>query len=106
MRSKSHSSIPVSCSGCRTPFLPGKFEATEDEKNKCGKCAMKKAVCAVCGKNVMGLFTACQLCGHGGHVKCIRDWFAGVCGSGQYQFAKNTGCPAGCGCLCQSELYE
>lgn len=53
------------CSGCQRPQVP---------------------VCSVCGDAVHGLWVGCQVCGHGGHPRHIREWFA----SGA------TGCPAGC----------
>lgn len=38
---------------------------------------------------VKGLFVWCQVCGHGGHLKHIRDWHK-----------METRCPAGCGHEC------
>jgi len=56
----------------------------------CNKCQAPAARCAVCHAVVRGLFVWCQGCGHGGHIKHIKEWIA-----------ENTLCPAGCGHHCQ-----
>jgi hypothetical protein len=38
---------------------------------------------------VRGLFTLCEICGHGGHVIHLTEWFA-----------RSSDCPTGCGCKC------
>lgn len=48
--------------------------------------------CAVCLTRVAGLSWFCSSCGHGGHLKCIADWFS---------THRGTECPTGCGCRCQ-----
>ncbi len=32
----------------------------------------------------------CFLCGHGGHLQCLMEWFS-----------EQTVCPTGCGCSCK-----
>ncbi|EME46915.1 WD40-repeat-containing protein [Dothistroma septosporum NZE10] len=57
-----------------------------------------EARCAICwehtspwaAKGGLGLFSACLLCGHSGHMECCRAWYAGEDGQG---------CPTE-GCLC------
>ena len=50
--------------------------------------------CAVCDTGrVRGLGWYCGRCGHGGHLKCITQWFA-----------QNSECPTGCGCRCADLL--
>lgn len=57
----------------------------------CQKCNRRRTPpCAICGEEVRGLWAACQVCGHGGHMRHIREWFAGG----------HRACPAGCGHLC------
>ena len=48
-----------------------------------------RARCAVCTLPVRGLIVWCQGCGHGGHERCLREWFA-----------TNLECPTGCGHIC------
>lgn len=56
----------------------------------CNKCqARQTPPCAICGKEVKGIFVACQTCGHGGHPAHVREWFS-----------KEQKCPAGCGHVC------
>lgn len=48
--------------------------------------------CAVCHMIINGLYTWCQGCGHGGHTKCMEEWF---------EFPPSQGrCPTGCGHIC------
>ena len=49
-----------------------------------------QATCCVCQLPARGLYVWCQGCGHGGHVECMRGWFA-----------HEIECPAGCGHRCQ-----
>jgi len=57
----------------------------------CAACHKRRTPsCSICGEDVRGLWTACHLCGHGGHIRHVREWFA----SGERM------CPAGCGCMC------
>lgn len=61
----------------------------ESGTNICRSCQEFAFCCAVCELGVRGLFTTCDVCGHGGHVSHISSWFA-----------KHAQCPSGCGCLC------
>ena len=61
----------------------------DSEEHPEGSCD-GKSKCAVCGMEVKGLYTWCQGCGHGGHIKHIQDWFVA-----------NEKCPVGCGHTCK-----
>ena len=54
--------------------------------NNCNSYAFK---CSICTNPVRGLFTVCFICGHGGHLDHVRQWFS-----------ENSVCPTGCGCSC------
>ena len=58
--------------------------------NYCRACRDYSFRCALCDHAVRGLFTVCDLCGHGGHVKHMTEWFA-----------SHETCPSGCGCKCR-----
>ena len=45
--------------------------------------------CAICDTAIRGLFTFCEVCKHGGHLRHMVNWFS-----------KNSFCPTGCGCQC------
>lgn len=45
--------------------------------------------CAVCHVVVNGLYSWCQICAHGGHLRCTAEWFT-----------KNQVCPTGCDHKC------
>ena len=47
--------------------------------------------CGLCDCPVLGMVTTCAVCGHGGHLKCMLEWFQ-----------DEVMCPAGCGCVCVS----
>eukprot|EP00731_Ephydatia_muelleri_P024253 Em0016g524a len=51
---------------------------------QCSRCEKIFSTCSVCNGTVKGLFVWCQVCGHGGHLKHIRDWHK-----------TETRCPAG-----------
>jgi hypothetical protein len=53
--------------------------------------------CSVCRLPVRGLGNVCALCGHVGHVACLRSWFVG---------ASKSSCAAGCGCQCIRHLLR
>lgn len=38
---------------------------------------------------VKGLYSWCEVCGHGGHTKHLKEWFS-----------KHSWCPTGCGHVC------
>ncbi|XP_049850927.1 GATOR complex protein WDR24-like [Schistocerca gregaria] len=56
----------------------------------CSYCKKIASFCAVCNQSVKGIFVWCQVCGHGGHSKHMKQWFS-----------TQTNCPMGCGHACQ-----
>ena len=51
-------------------------------------------VCTICRLPVTGLSIVCPVCGHGGHLQHVQDWFA-----------DHHRCPAAkCSCLCKKYL--
>uniref|UniRef100_A0A914WAK3 WDR59/RTC1-like RING zinc finger domain-containing protein n=1 Tax=Plectus sambesii TaxID=2011161 RepID=A0A914WAK3_9BILA len=59
----------------------------------CTRCRKFTTACSVCQQPVRGLWAWCQVCGHGGHVDHITEWFG-----------KYTTCPTGCGHKCQTRV--
>jgi len=57
--------------------------------NYCQSCRDFAFRCSICDLAVRGLFTYCEICKHGGHLRHLVNWFA-----------KNSSCPTGCGCQC------
>lgn len=55
----------------------------------CTACRMAAFRCALCHTPVRGLSNFCLVCGHGGHMHHMRQWFE-----------KQSFCPSGCGCPC------
>jgi hypothetical protein len=51
--------------------------------------------CAVCSLPARSITSVCRLCGHGGHLAHMRQWFA--------EFDE---CPSGCGCACMAETED
>jgi hypothetical protein len=62
---------------------------TKDGTNVCQSCRDFILRCSICSDAVRGLFTMCEICGHGGHVGHLMNWFA-----------ISSDCPTGCGCKC------
>lgn len=56
---------------------------------KCSKCH-HTVDCGICQMPVRGLQLWCQVCGHGGHFREMKNWFS----------KKDALCPTGCGHLC------
>lgn len=56
----------------------------------CRNCKVFANACAVCNTTVRGMFAMCHSCGHGGHVRHLKDWFV-----------NKRLCPAGCGHKCE-----
>ncbi|XP_028401189.1 GATOR complex protein WDR24-like isoform X2 [Dendronephthya gigantea] len=69
---------------CRKPLPPDKCGWT------CAKCKSLSPACSICNTTVRGLLAWCQGCGHGGHLRHIKDWFQ-----------KYRSCPTGCGHNCE-----
>ena len=55
----------------------------------CKKCSCCAAICSLCHCPVRGLMHWCPICGHGGHLECMKLWFKG-----------HSTCPSGCGHDC------
>jgi hypothetical protein len=55
----------------------------------CSKCRRCVDLCHLCQQPVKGLLHWCQICGHGGHVDCVKKWFQ------RFEV-----CPSGCGHRC------
>ena len=78
----------------RTAVDPATGERVKLERGfVCNHCKVPLTMCALCHLPVKGLQMWCQGCGHGGHLSCMRSWFAG-CDS----------CPAGCLHKCRPEV--
>lgn len=73
------------CGECQTVIPAQKSVCTE-----CKSSRKKMMWCGVCRMPVRGLGMSCVLCGHGGHMKHMLQWFK-----------KNDGCPIGCDCNCK-----
>ena len=41
----------------------------------CERCFKPMNNCAICEQLVKGIYTWCQICGHGGHINCMMEWF-------------------------------
>ncbi|CAB4010843.1 Hypothetical predicted protein [Paramuricea clavata] len=70
--------------GCRKPLALDKCGWS------CAKCKSLTPACSICNTTVRGLLAWCQGCGHGGHLRHIKDWFK-----------KYRNCPTGCGHKCE-----
>uniref|UniRef100_A0A1X7TBG9 WDR59/RTC1-like RING zinc finger domain-containing protein n=1 Tax=Amphimedon queenslandica TaxID=400682 RepID=A0A1X7TBG9_AMPQE len=55
----------------------------------CQKCESRLNICSVCHAPVKGLYSMCEVCGHGGHMSHLKEWFS-----------TNSWCPSGCGHNC------
>lgn len=58
----------------------------------CSTCKKLSLNCVICHISVRGLANCCIVCGHGGHMAHLQQWFL-----------KNNVCPSGCGCQCLIE---
>jgi len=74
--------VVVSCHNCHESVSSA----------QCNSCTYPALRCAICHIGVKGIANFCLACGHGGHTKHMKDWFA-----------DQTVCPTGCGCLCLHE---
>ena len=86
-----------------THSLPTVDEAPPDEHQPARRA--ERTRCTVCQLPARGLVWFCGVCGHGGHLRCMREWFGfGARGGGQaLGMALGMalcGCPSGCGCRC------
>ncbi|KAF6215398.1 hypothetical protein GE061_010150 [Apolygus lucorum] len=58
----------------------------------CATCKIPTIFCIICHIPVKGAANSCLVCGHGGHLQHIAEWFS-----------SNSVCPTGCGCQCVTE---
>lgn len=74
------SDLVVSCYNCRksSPSI------------RCDSCRRYKFQCSICHLMVKGCSFFCLVCGHGGHVTHMMNWFQ-----------LESLCPTGCGCECE-----
>ena len=61
----------------------------------CAKCNLVGMQCAICRLCVQGMAATCLACGHGGHLRHLRDWFL-----------RQDRCPSGCGCQCLEQTQS
>ena len=74
--------VTVSCPKCE--------KDVDSRTNYCRSCRDFAFRCSICDTAVRGLFTFCEICKHGGHLRHMVSWFS-----------KNSFCPTGCGCQCR-----
>ncbi|KAL9180041.1 hypothetical protein ACHAXT_008011 [Thalassiosira profunda] len=72
---------------CQTCAEPAALGSRGDPR--CNTCGRHPFRCSICCAAVRGACTWCPLCGHGGHVDHMMQWFR-----------EQTVCPTGCGCEC------
>lgn len=79
-------SFYTSCARCFKPILTSK-----NQKGYwcCDRCGQMLPPCSICKLPVKGVFVTCNICGHGGHIKHLKEWFK-----------RNRECPTGCGHIC------
>ena len=58
--------VHVSCGHCNQPIF--------DKNSVCLICKKYTCECSICRAPVKGLIAWCKGCGHGGHLKEMRDW--------------------------------
>ncbi|KAK0089843.1 hypothetical protein PV325_005150 [Microctonus aethiopoides] len=75
--------INVCCTACTKPLQRTAW--------RCDRChTSRHALCSFCHRVVRGLYVWCQGCAHGGHVRCMKEWFE-----------SNRRCPAACNHVCE-----
>lgn len=79
--------VAFSCPKCNS--------IVDQNSNYCSTCTDFAFRCSICDVPVRGLFTYCEICKHGGHLRHLVDWFA-----------TNSFCPTGCGCQCKFRNQE
>ncbi|KAI0226598.1 SEA (Seh1-associated) complex subunit [Massospora cicadina] len=92
-RNQESTTVYALCWRCRCPVLGN--EAVLGFWGCC-RCRRPLSVCAVCHRLVRGLYAWCRGCGHGGHLNCYREWFAGG--------PRPPECPGACGHPCSLPL--
>uniref|UniRef100_A0A1X7UKS0 WDR59/RTC1-like RING zinc finger domain-containing protein n=3 Tax=Amphimedon queenslandica TaxID=400682 RepID=A0A1X7UKS0_AMPQE len=79
--SQSSTLYNIGCGRCNKPIPPANI--------MCQKCEGRLNICSVCHAPVKGLYSMCEVCGHGGHMSHLKEWFS-----------TNSWCPSGCGHNC------
>uniref|UniRef100_A0A1B6EDS3 RWD domain-containing protein n=1 Tax=Clastoptera arizonana TaxID=38151 RepID=A0A1B6EDS3_9HEMI len=74
--------INTECQHCRKP----------GQDAFCTSCGKPCLQCVICHISVRGSANFCLVCGHGGHMTHMQQWFK-----------KENVCPSGCGCHCLIE---
>ncbi|KAI0238647.1 hypothetical protein L0F63_005860 [Massospora cicadina] len=88
--------VRPTCPRCSGPLqAPSRHPDTPSPKPGwfCPRCARPRGFprCSICNLSVKGTSSFCSLCGHGGHLDHVQEWF---------QTCLYTECPTGCGCAC------
>jgi hypothetical protein len=73
--------VALSCPTCHNDV--------DSRTNYCQSCRDFAFRCSICDIAVRGIFTFCDICHHGGHLRHMVNWFT-----------NNSSCPTGCGCQC------
>ncbi|PRP88387.1 hypothetical protein PROFUN_03301 [Planoprotostelium fungivorum] len=73
--------IHTSCNNCGKPLLHLGWI--------CDTCHKMTNPCSLCHRPVHGRYVWCQICGHGGHIEHLSEWFS-----------EEKMCPTGCGHKC------
>ncbi|XP_043237262.1 GATOR complex protein WDR59-like isoform X1 [Amphibalanus amphitrite] len=63
--------------------------------SECPLCRRCTIVCVICHVSVKGMSSFCLVCGHGGHLLHMLQWFR-----------DQLLCPTGCGCRCAESLQQ
>lgn len=61
----------------------------------CRKCQSILNRCSLCQQTVKGLYVWCSVCSHGGHLRCLTQWFS-----------EHQECPTGCLHRCVAYLKQ
>lgn len=87
--------IKIQCGGCKKSELRRKDVRVAAATVYCQTCKACVSRCSLCDLPVTGLLQWCPICGHGGHLSCLKKWFS-----------LYTCCPTGCGHQCCVSLYQ
>ena len=73
----------LACSRCQKPIQ-------NNTAGICEHCQSRYNLCSLCHSPVSELYVWCQVCSHGGHLSCLKDWFS-----------VESECCSGCGHFCK-----
>ena len=79
----------ANCSKCHTPI---QSNIGDNASIFCKQCFSRFRTCGLCHKLIKGIYTWCHVCGHGGHIHCVNEWFK-----------HETQCFCGCGHSCHDD---